>query len=376
MDTDAIADLCLAAELFLRDLVVVEMEFVGEKARAEEIFIRSDDDFSRVRTQLDDVKRRPGSDAQALSLADRIIRDALVLAEHMALFVDDISWLERFRRVVPEEFHVRFFAGQEADILRLCLVVSRKALFLGNKARILLERAAKRENNMRKLFLGQVVHHVGLILGDVQTLSDLKQFRFRIVDDARVVAGRKVRRVECLSHFIIEETELHLEIAHHAGIRRHPCCVGLDEIIEDELLVRLSHIDDLERNPDEFRHLAGAFDLLVLPVKLIHGSAVNLIALIEQEARGQRGIHAAGHCHDDFLLFCHNKILSENHHPRKHFRRNLIGVKVRRMRSRHFFRCAEETARGGAPLERETEIPHYYTMGNQEFLPFYIEKWK
>ena len=49
MDTDAIADLCLAAELFLRDLVVVEMEFVGEKARAEEIFIRSDDDFSRVR---------------------------------------------------------------------------------------------------------------------------------------------------------------------------------------------------------------------------------------------------------------------------------------------------------------------------------------
>ena len=124
------------------------MEFVGEKARAEEIFIRSDDDFSRVRTQLDDVKRRPGSDAQALSLADRIIRDALVLAEHMALFVDDISWLERFRRVVPEEFHVRFFAGQEADILRLCLVVSRKALFLGNKARILLERAAKRENNM------------------------------------------------------------------------------------------------------------------------------------------------------------------------------------------------------------------------------------
>lgn len=85
MDTDAIADLCLAAELFLRDLVVVEMEFVGEKARAEEIFIRSDDDFSRVRTQLDDVKRRPGSDAQALSLADRIIRDALVLAEHMAL---------------------------------------------------------------------------------------------------------------------------------------------------------------------------------------------------------------------------------------------------------------------------------------------------
>lgn len=108
MDTDAIADLCLAAELFLRDLVVVEMEFVGEKARAEEIFIRSDDDFSRVRTQLDDVKRRPGSDAQALSLADRIIRDALVLAEHMALFVDDISWLERFRRVVLEEFHVRF----------------------------------------------------------------------------------------------------------------------------------------------------------------------------------------------------------------------------------------------------------------------------
>lgn len=48
MDTDAIADLCLAAELFLRDLVVVEMEFVGEKARAEEIFIRSDDDFFLV----------------------------------------------------------------------------------------------------------------------------------------------------------------------------------------------------------------------------------------------------------------------------------------------------------------------------------------
>lgn len=70
--------------------------------------------------------------------------------------------------MVLEEFHVRFFAGQEADILRLCLVVSRKALFLGNKARILLERAAKRKNNMRKLFLGQVVHHVGLILGDVR----------------------------------------------------------------------------------------------------------------------------------------------------------------------------------------------------------------
>ena len=158
---------------------------------------------------------------------------------------------------------------------------------------------------MRELVLREVVHHVRLVLAHVDAFMDFVFLPLWMEEDPRIVTRCKIRCVEVFSGFVIEEAEFHLEVAHHAGIRRHAFGVSVDEVAEDEFLVSLSDIDDLKGDADEISHGSRAFDLLLLPVKLVHGRTADFVARFQKELGGECAVDAAGHGDDDFFLFCH-----------------------------------------------------------------------
>ena len=233
-----------------------------------------------------------------------------MLSQDTAFFVHNISRPESFGRMVFQKFHIRTLTGEEADILGLRLIIGRKSLFFGNPAGIFLICTAQRENDMSQLILGEMVHHVRLVFPQVDALVHFILLPLRIVKNAGIMAGSKIRRIKGPAHFVIKKAKLHLEIAHHAWVRCHAPGIGINEIGKHELLIRLPHIHHLERDADELSHAAGSFDFLILPVKLVHGGAIHIIALVQKEPGRQGAVHAAGHGHHDFFLFCHFEILS------------------------------------------------------------------
>ena len=154
---------------------------------------------------------------------------------------------------------------------------------------------------MSQLILCEVVHHVGLVLGNIQPLPDLIFLPIRVIDDPGIVAGRKIRGIEGFPGFLVEQTEFDPEIAHHAGIRRHALCIGADKVGENIFLISFAQVDRPEGDSEEFRHFPGAVQLL--PVEELHGGAADLIILLLEQLRGEGAVHAAGHCYDNLFLF-------------------------------------------------------------------------
>ena len=56
---------------------------------------------------------------------------------------------------------------------------------------------------------------------------------------------------------------------------------------------------------DEISHGSRVFDLLLLPVELVHGRTADFVARFQKELGGECAVDAAGHGDDDFFLFCH-----------------------------------------------------------------------
>ncbi len=277
----------------------------------------------------------------------------MVASEDAAFGIYDIAFAKGFRRVVLEKFDVGCLTGQKADVLGLGFVVGGESFFFGNPAGVFLEGAAERENDVRELVLREVVHHVRLVFTHVDAFMDFVFLPLWVEEDPRIVAGRKVRRDEVFPDFVIEKAEFHFEIAHHTGIRRHAFGVGIDEVPEDEFLVSLSDVYDLKGDADEISHGSRAFDLLLLPIELVHGRSADFVARFQKELCGECAVDTAGHGDDDFFLFCHKNrypfcgkssdcqrwkeypFLSGPYHSHNHHSgvspENLIGVKVRRI---------------------------------------------
>ena len=58
---------------------------------------RADDHAGRLGLEADDIERLAGGEAEALPLADRVVDDALVAAEHAAVEMDDLAALHGAR---------------------------------------------------------------------------------------------------------------------------------------------------------------------------------------------------------------------------------------------------------------------------------------
>ena len=254
MDTDTVTYFSQAPELLRGRRAIGEIQLVCQKAGTEKVIIGTDDDPVLSRMKRDDIKRRPCRDSQTFPLADGIKGKSLMPSENTPLCVYNISRAERFRRMILQKFGIRFFTGQETDILRFCFVISRESFFFRYTAGIFFIHAAEGEKDMGKLVLGQVVHHVGLVFGDIRGLFYLVLSAGTVISDSRIMSRGEVRTIKVSTDGVIKKTELNFKIAHHTGIRRDAVFVRIHKIGQHYVLIHFPYINDLVGDTEEVSH--------------------------------------------------------------------------------------------------------------------------
>src|SRR5207249_3210707 len=96
------------------------------------------------------VSVRLASDLESVPLPDRVVRDALMLSDHLALGCLRDAW--RPREIASQELAEWPFAD-EADPGAVLLVVRRNAFALRDRADLALRQLRQRKNRFRQLLL-------------------------------------------------------------------------------------------------------------------------------------------------------------------------------------------------------------------------------
>ena len=233
------------------------------------------------------------TDAQALALADGVVHQPVVLAQHAAV-VEGADFARLHRQVAHQELAERTLPD-EADTGGILLGGHMQPRLGGQPAHIALVQAAEREQRLRQLCLIEAVQEVALVLGAVLGLEQL------VVDTTVVLPAPHLGVVTggdalgAQPHGVIEKAaELDLGIAQDVRVGRAPGLVLAQKIGEDALLVLLRKIDHLEVDADDVAHRRNVHQILarravlvvVIVLPVLHEQAGDVIALLlEQPGR-------------------------------------------------------------------------------------------
>ncbi len=241
---------------------------------------------------------------QPLALSERVIREPVVPADHVAGRRFHRSG--RARQVTRQEIAERPLAD-EADPRGVLLRPRRNALLARDAPHVALVHVPERKHHRRQLLLRQPVQEVALVLGRV---AGLQQFHARGVAasaaHARVMAGGD--RVGAEAQRVIEEgAELDLAVAQHVRIGRASRLVLAQELREHPLPVfgrevhRLEfdsqHVGDRRRIDQVVARRAVFVGVVVFPV--LHEHADHVVPLLLQQPCRDGRVHAARHADDD-----------------------------------------------------------------------------
>ena len=106
-----------------------------------------------LRVDLDDINRGADADAKVLALTDGVVRDTLMLSEHLAVDRDEIAGGHGAAFFLDEGGIVA--VGHKADILTVGLVGIDKAVLRRDTAHLVLAQSTERESDIAQLFLRQ-----------------------------------------------------------------------------------------------------------------------------------------------------------------------------------------------------------------------------
>ena len=144
-----------------------------------------------------DVKRFAEREAQAAPLADRIVDDALMPAEHPAVEMDDVAGPRRAGPQPVDDVAVAPLR-HEADVLAVGLVGDRQAEFAGQRARLALVALAERKAQPRQLLRRGGVQKIALVAlgigGAIERAPSIRQRPARHVMSRRQRRGAEIPR--------------------------------------------------------------------------------------------------------------------------------------------------------------------------------------
>ena len=124
----------------------VEIAQLHERRRQR--LARADDDAPARRVERDDIERLAGGDAEAAALADGVMQDAVVAAEHAAVDMDDVAGLGGAGHQ-PLDHRAVVARRHEADVLAVGLFGDAEAELAGERAHLRLLQRAEREAQTR-----------------------------------------------------------------------------------------------------------------------------------------------------------------------------------------------------------------------------------
>ena len=245
---------------------------------------------------------------EAAPLADREVLHALVAADDCAVGVDHQAGL-RVEALVDERAVVA--AGDEADVGAVGLVGHGEVVALGDGADLVLAQLADREAGHREGALAEGVEEVGLVLVGVE--AAVQGGAAVDIRDARVVAGGEPVGAERFG-LVEEAVELDVGVAVEAGVGRAAAAVLGDERLDDVLEKLALQIQRVVRDAEPVGDAAGVLDILDAAAlgaarqafgpglgPEAHGDADHLVALLDEQRRGDGRIDPTAHAHDDSL---------------------------------------------------------------------------
>src|SRR5690606_4392546 len=192
-----------------------------------------DDELVSLDAFLDDVPRSvravaDSADAEAVALAERVEREALVRAELDAAI--EAADRPRLRRDVAAEKVCKGTLADEADAGAVSLLGDRQARRAGKGAHLALRQIAQREHHALELARIDGVQEVALILTDVPALQQPGAFSAAV--DASVMTGRKPVPAQPLG-IAPQHTELDLAITENVRVGR-PAPAALGEKVRED----------------------------------------------------------------------------------------------------------------------------------------------
>ena len=199
-----------------------------------------------------------------------------------------------------------------ADLLAVRLLGHRELPLARVVADGILPTVADREHCPGELGLCQREQEIRLVLGRIGAAPQPEGAARLVSLDPRIVAGRDRVGTEAAGP-LGERGELEIAVAAGAGERRPSGRVLAHEIRYHVVVELALEIDDVVRDADrggdtpcvgQILERAAAAEraravTLFRHVIELHGQTDNLVALLGQERRGHRRIHAARHCNHD-----------------------------------------------------------------------------
>ncbi len=259
---------------------------------------------------MHDIERVASGDANAAALADRVMHDAFMAAEHAAVDVDDIAGIGGFRLELRND--VRIFALRyEADVLAVLLVGHREAQFFGNSTGFRLGHAAEREAQIVDLLLRGGEKEIALVLVGIDRTIEGAVRAIGMAAD--IVACRQSIGAEIAGR-LQEVGKLDGLVAGNARDRRLAADIARGERIDHGFAETCFIVEDIMRDAQALGYAACVFDILTgtagtgtmggcAMIIELQGDADDIIALAFEDAGHNRRIHAARHGNDDTGVF-------------------------------------------------------------------------
>ena len=297
------------AQFARRDIVGDPVEVIRRQLAGEERVVSAQHHAVFCRVDALDIQRCVRGDAEALALADGVVHDALVPAEHTAAFIDKVARGAVAARVARDKASV-VAVRHKADILTVRLVRVVEALLLRDAARLALVHRAERQTRVRELLLRERIEHVTLVLALIERLFEKPPPVFLF--DARVMArddGVAAKNAGAL----VETLEFQIAVAVDAGVRRRTVLVGGDKAVDDLTLEVIREVEDIVGNAETECDRARILHILeraaglrglhanILVLKEFHRCADALAALVLHQKCGDARVHTAAHC-DQYLI--------------------------------------------------------------------------
>ena len=234
-----------------------------------------------------------GGDIQTPSLADGVVVNALVLTQNLSLSVHKVPG--RGRGAVGIQPGGVVPVRDEADLHAVGLVRHGDAVLMGQVPDLGLFQAANGEDQTADHLLRETGQHIGLVVS-VGTTGQ-KGFALLVFDLGVVAGGHEV----CPDFIGIPEEggELHGGVAPGAGQRGPPFQIIPLEGAHDLVFQLLTDVPGGEGDVQPCGHGLGILSATQTDIQPV---TVDLPALVQENAGGHGGVHAAREAQNHFLI--------------------------------------------------------------------------
>jgi len=270
-----------------------------------------DDDALPKGVNGHDVLGLAGAKAQTAPLADGEMVDAGMLAQDVAVLVDNVAGglcrnLKKAGFALDKTGVVA--VGNETDFLGFGFVTDGQTEAAGVLADLVFAKAAQGKLHKVEGVPGHAEQEIGLVFVRIDAAQKTLVGTLGAGLDAGVVAGDKRLGRQRAGAFE-ERQEFHLFVAAHAGVGGLAALIGRDEIVDDGLLEQVLVIDDVKGDVEVGTHGAGVFHIAgaaaptrggvrgAVGVVQRHGNADDLVPGFDEKTGTGRTVYAAGQGH-------------------------------------------------------------------------------